>query len=211
MEIGEWVAGGGMRPGVASVAVTTGCRKGAGVSVTEGIGPLPSSGIISAVFTRAAEFDRAAAAEFGCGLLEPLAGLVVAHRRIAAARPAWGDVVLSADPANRVAVLAETSPGADAFTCAWDSIQRHMLSVDLEARRILAPPPRGAVPHHEGLGAVFCRMAHLYTISHDRFVLDGPRGRNRQQLARAFAAYETLARDLVAGRTRLPALCDRPA
>ncbi|MGI5221520.1 hypothetical protein [Nocardia sp. CA-290969] len=163
------------------------------------------------MFTRAADFDRAAAAGFGCGLLEPLAGLVVAHRRLAAARPEWDDLVLSRESTDQVAVFPETSPGANAFTCAWESVQRHMLSVDLEARRILAPPPPDAVPHHEGLGAVFGRLAHLYTISHNRFVLDGPCGPHRRQLARAFAGYETLARDLVAGRKRLPGLADRPA
>jgi hypothetical protein len=42
-------------------------------------------------------------------------------------------------------------------------------------------------------------------------VLDGPQGRNRRQLAREYAAYETLARELACGRKFLPSLFDRPA
>ncbi|MFI5715485.1 hypothetical protein [Nocardia sp. NPDC051750] len=144
-------------------------------------------------------------------MLEPLAGLVVAHRRMAAARPDWDEVVLTWDPGGRTPVLSATAAGTDGFTRAWEEVQRHMLSIDLEARRVLGQPPADAVTHHEGLGAIFGRMAHLYTISHDRFVLDGPQGRSRRQLAREYAAYETLARELACGRKFLPSLFDRPA
>ncbi|WP_280421696.1 hypothetical protein [Nocardia carnea] len=172
------------------------------------LGPFPSSRIISTVFTRAADFDRSAAAEIGCGMLESLAGLVVAHRRMAAARPVWDEIVL---PWGRWPGPPENGSAADPFACACDEVQRHMLSIDLEARRILGPPRPDSVPHHEGLGAVFGRMAHLYTVSFDRFVLDGPEGANRRRLVGEYIAYESLAHDLVTGRKCLPALSDRPA
>ena len=181
------------------------------MSDADELGPFPNSRIISAVFTRAAEFDRSAGAEFGCALLESLAGLVVAHRRMAAARPAWDDIVLPWGRPGQPPGSSETGSDTDPFACACDEVQRHMLSIDLEARRILGPPRPGSVPHREGLGAVFGRTAYLYTISFDRFILDGSEGANRRRLAREYAAYDALARDLVAGRKCLPALCDRPA
>ncbi|MBF6349517.1 hypothetical protein IU448_10845 [Nocardia flavorosea] len=181
------------------------------MSDADELGPFPSSRVVSAVFTRAAEFDRSAAAEFDCAMLESLAGLVVAHRRMAAARPAWDDIVLPWEEATTLPGRPENRSGADPFDCACDEVQRRMLSIDLEARRILGPPSPDSVSHHEGLGAVFGRMAHLYTISFDRFILDGPEGLNRRQLVREYAAYEALARDLVAGRKCLPALSQRPA
>lgn len=175
------------------------------------LGPFPSSRIVSAVFTRAAGFDRSAAAELGCAMLESLAGLVVAHRRMAAARPVWDAIVLPWGQPEEASGAAETGSDTDPFACACDEVQRHMLSIDLEARRILGPPRPDSMPHREGLGAVFGRMAHLYTISFDHFVLDGPEGPNRRRLVREYIAYEALARDLVTGRKCLPALSDRPA
>ncbi len=85
-----------------------------------------------------------------------------------------------------------------------------MHKIDLEACTIFGQAGAAAVEHHEGLGAVFGRAAHLYTISFNRFVLDGPEGRNRQQLGRALASYESLARDLICGRKYLPSLHRRP-
>lgn len=181
------------------------------MSDADGLGSFPSVRIISAVFAHAADFDRSAAAEFGCAMLESLAALVVAHRRMAAARPIWENIVLPWEEGGALPGRPGNRSGADPFDCACDEVQRRMLSIDLESRRILGPPRPDAVPHHEGLGAVFGRMAYLYTISFDRFVLDGPEGLNRRQLAREYRAYEALARDLVAGRKYLPALSDRPA
>ncbi|WP_280415285.1 hypothetical protein [Nocardia carnea] len=181
------------------------------MSGTDELGPFPRSRIISAVFTRAAEFDRSAAAEFGCVMLESLAGLVVAHRRMAAARPVWEEIVLPWGRPGEPPGPSETGSETDPFACACDEVQRHMLSLDLEARRILGPPRPDAVPHREGLGAIFGRMAYLYTISFDHFVLDGPEGPNRRRLAGEYIAYEALARDLVTGRKCLPALSERPA
>lgn len=181
------------------------------MSDAEELRPFPSSRIISAVFTRAAGFDRSAAAEFGCAMLESLAGLVVAHRRMAAARPVWDDIVLPWEQPGQPPGPSETGSDTDPFAYACDEVQRHMLSIDLEARRILGPARPDSVPHREGLGAVFGRMAHLYTISFDRFVLDGPEGPNRRRLVGEYIAYEALARDLVAERKCLPALFDRPA
>jgi len=61
-----------------------------------------------------------------------------------------------------------------------------------------------AVVHHEGLGAVFSRIAYLYTASFRRFLLDGPQGPHRQELGRTMAEYENLAGQLTSGRRRLP-------
>lgn len=180
------------------------------MSAADELGPFPSSRVISTVFTRAAGFGRSAAAELGCGMLESLAGLVVAHRRMAATRPVWDEIVLPWDGVGGTAESSESGSAADPFDCACDEVQRRMLSIDLEARRILGPPRPRSVPHHEGLGAVFGRMAYLYTISFDRFVLDGPEGANRRRLVAEYVAYEALARELAGGRKYLPALSDRP-
>lgn len=182
-------------------------RKGTGVSDADDLAPLPNSRIVSSVFTRAAEFDHRAAAESGCALLGSLANLVLAHRRLAAARPVWDEPALPWNP------IAESAygVGSDPFADAYDDIQRLMLSIDLEARRVLGPPGADSVPHREGLGAVFGRMAHLYTISFGRFILDGPEGAGRRRLVGEYIAYEALARDLAGGRKHLPLLSDRPS
>ena len=166
---------------------------------------MPDSRIVSAVFARVSE-PGTAGAVFGCPMLAAVAGLVDAHRRFAAAHPSWDDLVPARLPGGGGPELPETDP----FLGIWDDAQRHVLAVDREAHRILDEPDIGAVEHHEGLGAVFGRMAHLYTVSFDRFVLDGPLAPNRRQLARAYISYETLAGELVCGKRCLPPLSGRP-
>ncbi|MGW1741526.1 hypothetical protein ACWCPQ_22285 [Nocardia sp. NPDC001965] len=145
-----------------------------------------------------------------CPLLASVAGLVTAHRRFAAARPAWDDVVMTWPPGEIGPELPEMDPAEDRFAGIWEDAQRHILAIDLEAHRVLGVADIGAIEHHEGLGAVFGRMAYLYTISFDRFVSDGPQAPNRRQLARAYVAYETLARELACGRKCLPPVVGRP-
>ncbi|WP_327150270.1 hypothetical protein [Nocardia sp. NBC_01329] len=152
----------------------------------------------------------AAGGEFDCPLLVSVAGLVDAHRRLAAARPSWEDVVVTWSPDELGSDRPELDPAEDPFIEIWEDVQRHILAIDLEAHRVLGEPDIGAMEHYEGLGAVFGRMAHLYTISFDRFVLDGPQAPNRRQLARAYISYEALARELVCGKRRLPPLSGRP-
>ncbi|WP_174187992.1 hypothetical protein [Nocardia barduliensis] len=175
-----------------------------------GFGPLPDSRIVITVFARTAESGLDAAGAFGGGMLEPLAGLVEAHRRMATVQPDWDDVELTWTPGQKGPVLSTAGGNAEPFASAWEDAQRHMLAIDLEACKVLGQPDAGAVEHHEGLGAVLGRMAHLYTISFNRFVLDGPEGRNRQQLGRALVSYDSLARDLVCGKKCLPSPLTRP-
>lgn len=179
-----------------------GTVKGRGV-----FGPLPDSRALSAAFARAADYGRDAT-DPGRGILESIAGLVEVHRRMEALQPRWGDGVMTWDPKAGDMAVPTLDVEADPLLDAWEDAQRHISAIDLEARRILGEPPLGAVEHHEGLGTIFCRMAYLYTISFDRFVLDGPDGTNRKQLARAYASYEQLAHDLVCGRKYLPSPTD---
>ncbi|WP_280299431.1 hypothetical protein [Nocardia abscessus] len=172
-----------------------------------GLGPLPDIATVTTVFARASESGMAAASDFRGGILEPLAGLVDAHRRMAAAQARWDDVevVWASSP---VPVLAAV--GADSFAGAWENAQRHMLDIDLVSCEILGDPSAEAVEHHEGLGAVFGRMVHLHRISFNPFILDGPAGRNRQQFGRALISYERLACELICGRVYLPSPFTRP-
>jgi hypothetical protein len=156
------------------------------------------------VFARAAEFRTAGAADFGCPILVSVEGLVDAHRRLAATRPNWDEVVMTWTPGRSQPELPGMDLVADPFTGAWEDAQRHLLVIDREARRALGEPGSGAVKHHEGLGAVFGRLAYLYTISFDRYVLDGPQAAHRRQLARAYFSYEILARELACGEKCLP-------
>ncbi|MBF6227122.1 hypothetical protein IU470_18675 [Nocardia abscessus] len=169
-----------------------------------GFGPLPNIATVLRVLARTAELRTDAAGSLAGGMLEHLAGLVDAHRRMAAVQPEWGDVELTWTAGRKAPVLSVTGGNAEPFASAWDDAQRHMLEIDLEGCDVLGAPSVGAVEHHEGLGAVFGRMAYLYTISFDRFVLDGPKGENRLELGRALVSYESLARDLSCGRTFLP-------
>ncbi len=162
------------------------------------------------MFARVTGSGRVGGTDFGCPLLTSAAGLVDAHRRLAVARPSWDDVVMTWVPGAAGPELPEMDPADDPFTGSWEDAQRHILAIDLEAHRVLGEPGAGAVEHHEGLGAIFGRMAHLYTISFDRFVLDGPLAPNRRQLARAYFSYETLAGELVCGKKCLPPLFGRP-
>ncbi|WP_159848681.1 hypothetical protein [Nocardia sp. CY41] len=171
----------------------------------DGFGPLPDGRTVMTVFARTAELGMDAVSGFGDSMLKALVGLVIAHRRIAMAQPDWDDVVLTWTSGQVVPVLSVAHDSADSFVGAWEAAQRHMLAIDLEGCRVLGEPGAGAVEHHEGLGAVFGRMAHLHSVSFNRFfVLDGPEGRNRQQLGRALVSYESLARDLICGRKALP-------
>ncbi|MGW6336390.1 hypothetical protein [Nocardia rhamnosiphila] len=156
------------------------------------------------MFARAAQFRTAGAADFGCPMLTAVAGLVDAHRRLAATRPGWDEVVMTWIPGRSEPELPGMDLAADPFAGAWADAQRHLLVIDLEAHRVLGEPGTGAVAHHEGLGAVFGRLAHLYTMSFDRFVLDGPEAAHRRQLARAYFAYESLAHELARGAKCLP-------
>ncbi|WP_063039863.1 hypothetical protein [Nocardia grenadensis] len=156
------------------------------------------------MFARAAEFRTAGAADFGCSMLAAVAGLADAHRRLAASRPNWDDVVLTWIPGRPVPELPGMDLAADPFARAWEDAQRHLLVIDREAHRVLGTPGSGAVEHHEGLGAVFGRLAHLYTMSFDRYVRDGPEAVHRRQLARAYLSYESLARELACGEKCLP-------
>lgn len=175
-------------------------------------GPLPTGGTVMTVFAQAAELGVDAVHGSGGRLCKSLAGLVDAHRRMAVARPDWDDddVKLSWASGQAVPVLAVAGGGVDEFVGAWEDAQRHMLDIDQEAYEVLAEVSAEGVEHHEGLGAVFGRMAHLYTISFKRVVLDGPEGRNRQQLGRSLVAYESLARNLACGRVYLPSPLMRP-
>ncbi|MGW4718202.1 hypothetical protein [Nocardia sp. NPDC004260] len=172
-----------------------------------GLGPLPDIATVMRVFARASESGMAAASDFRGGILESLVGLVDAHRRMAAAQPRWRDVEV-VWASEQVPVLS--AAGADPFAGAWEDAQRHMLDIDLVSCEVLGDPNAEAVEHHEGLGAVFGRMVHLHRVSFNPFVLDGPAGRNRQQLGRALVAYEGLARELVSGRAYLPSPFARP-
>ncbi|WP_157106010.1 hypothetical protein [Nocardia sienata] len=176
-----------------------------------GFGPLPDSRAVSAVFARAAEFRTAGAADFGCPILVSVAGLVDAHRRLAATRPNWDEVAMTWIPGRSEPELPGMDLAADPFTGAWEDAQRHLLVIDLEAHRVLGEPGSGAVEHHEGLGAVFGRLAYLYTISFDRYILDGPQAAHRRQLARAYFSYESLARELACGEKCLPPPAGGPA
>ncbi|WP_328398020.1 hypothetical protein [Nocardia sp. NBC_00416] len=169
-------------------------------------GPLPDCRTVSTVFARAAEFGAHGAADFGCPMLDSVAGLVDAHRRMAVVQPSWDDVVLTWVPGQVGPELPEMDVHADPFTGVWEDAQRHILAIDFEAHRVLGESAGGAVRHHEGLGSVFARMAHLYTISFDRFISDGPEAPNRRQLIRAYIAYENLARRLADGKRCLPPL-----
>ncbi|MEU1527244.1 hypothetical protein ABZ413_34150 [Nocardia rhamnosiphila] len=166
---------------------------------------MPDSRVVSAVFARAAQFRTAGAADFGCPMLTGVAGLVDAHRRLAATRPGWDEVVMTWIPGRSEPELPGMDLAADPFIAAWADTQRHLLVIDLEARRVLGEPGSGAVEHHEGLGAVFGRLAHLYTMSFDRYVRDGPEAAHRRQLARAYFSYESLACELACGKKCLPA------
>lgn len=178
-------------------------RKGGTVKGRGVFGPLPDSRALSATFARAADYGKDVS-DRGGGILDSIVGLVDVHRRVETLQPRWGDGVMTWDPRVGDMVLPTIDVDADPFLGVWEDAQRHILAIDLEARRILGEPPVGAVEHYEGLGTVFCRMAYLYTISFNRFVLDGPEGTNRKQLARAYASYENLAHDLVRGRKCLP-------
>ncbi|WP_416563036.1 hypothetical protein [Nocardia testacea] len=160
--------------------------------------------MVSTVFARARETRTAGAADFGCPMLTAVAGLVDAHRHLAATRPNWDDVVLTWVPGRTEPELPDTDLAADPFVRAWEDAQRLLFVIDSEAHRLLGEPGSGAVEHHEGLGAVFGRLAYLYTISFDRFILDGPEAVHRRQLARAYFSYEGLARELACGQKRLP-------
>ncbi|MET8800020.1 hypothetical protein ABZV91_26945 [Nocardia sp. NPDC004568] len=160
--------------------------------------------MVSTVFVRAAESCTAGSADFGCPMLTAVAGLVNAHRRLATTRPSWDDVVMTWVPGRPEPDLDDMNLAADPFIRAWEDAQRHLFVIDSEAHRVLGEPVSDAVEHHEGLGAVFGRLAYLYTISFDRFVLDGPEAVHRRQLARAYFSYESLARELVCGEKRLP-------
>lgn len=175
-----------------------------------GFGPLPDIATVMRVFARTAELRMNAAGGLGGGILEQLAGLVDAHRRMAATQPDWDVVELTWTSGQKAPVLSVAGGNAEPFAHAWEDAQQHMHKIDLESCKILGKPGVAAVEHHEGLGAVFGRAAHLYTISFNRFVLDGPEGRNRQQLGRALVSYESLARDLVCGRKYLPSPYSRP-
>ncbi|MFD8249688.1 hypothetical protein [Nocardia sp. NPDC059691] len=126
---------------------------------------------------------------------------------MAVAQPDWDDVdvVWASGP---VPVLS--AAGADPFAGAWEDAQRHMLDIDLVSCSFLPDPSAAAVEHHEGLGAVFGRMVHLHRISFGPLILDGPAGRNRQQLGRALVSYDSLARELICGRRYLPSPFTRP-
>lgn len=181
-----------------------------GASVDNGFGPLPDITTVMRVFARTAEVGTDAAGGLDGGILEHLAGLVDAHRRMAAAQPDWDDAELTWTPGQQAPLLTVAGGNAEPFAHAWEDAQRHMHKIDLECSKVLGKPGAAAVEHHEGLGAVFGRAAHLYTISFHRFVLDGPEGRNRQQLGRALVSYESLARDLICGRRYLPSPYRRP-
>ncbi|MGW5384496.1 hypothetical protein [Nocardia sp. NPDC003963] len=176
-----------------------------------GLGPLPDSRVVSTVFARVAGSGAVGRVDPYCPLLAAVAGLVDAHRRLANTRPNWDDMVITWVPGEAGPELPEPDPVGDPFTGIWDEAQRHILTVDLEAHRVLGAPRFGAVEHHEGLGAVFGRMAHLYTVSFGPFVLDGPQALNRRQLARAYFSYESLARALACGEKSLPPLSARAA
>ncbi|MEV3963516.1 hypothetical protein AB0M34_21935 [Nocardia sp. NPDC050193] len=156
------------------------------------------------MFARAAQFRTAGAADFGCPMLISVAGLVNAHRRLAVTQPNWDDVVFTWVPGRPVPELPGMDLAADPFAEAWAEAQRHLHVIDSEAHRVLGEPGSGAVEHHEGLGAVFGRLAHLYTISFDRYIRDGPEAVHRRQLARAYFSYESLARELTCGEKCLP-------
>lgn len=172
-------------------------------------GPLPDSRAVSTIFARTADYGKGAT-DPGCGILGSIAGLVDVHRRMEAVRPSWGDGVTMWSSGAGGMVLPSMDVDADPFLDIWEEAQRHMSAIDLEACRILGEPPIGSVEHHEGLGTIFCRMAYLYTISFNRFVLDGPEGKNRKQLARAYVSYENLAHDLVCGKKYLPSPTGNP-
>lgn len=167
-------------------------------------GPFPDSRLVSIAFARASENVEDVAAESGCPMLVPIAGLVVAHRRMAEARPDIDEVVQTWRSGLDAQELVATDLNAGPFMQAWQEEQRHMLAIDTEAHRILATPRPDAIEHTERLGTVFSRMARLYTISFGRFVLDGPEGANRKRLTRELAAYESFARGLVDGTQCLP-------
>lgn len=174
-----------------------------------GFGPLPDSRVVSTVFAGVAG-SRTAKGEFDSPMLVSVAGLVDSHRRFAAATPSWDDLVITRLPGAAAPELPDMKPAADPFFGIWEEAQRYILAIDLEAHRVLGAPDVGAVEHHEGLGAVFGRMAHLYTISFDRYISDGPEAPNRRQLARAYMSYETLARELACGIRRLPPISGYP-
>lgn len=205
--IDEWAVW-GRSAGIAEIGQfkngRRGGRKWGTVHSRRGFGPLPDSRAVSAVLARAAGLRTAAAADFGCPILDSVAGLADAHRRLAAMRPNWDDVVITWIPGRPEPQLPGMDLAADPFTGAWEDAQRHLLVIDQEAQRVLGEPGSGAVEHHEGLGAVFGRLAYLYTISFDRYVLDGPEAAHRRQLARAYFSYESLARELVCGEKCLP-------
>ncbi len=166
-------------------------------------GPLPDSRTVATTFARAADYPMGAA-DPGHGIIESIAGLVNTHRRLEVLRPHWGDGVMTRTVGDRDIVLPSMDVDSDPFLRAWEDAQRHIAAIDLAAHGILGEPPIDAEEYHEGLGAVFCRMAYLYTISFNRFVLDGPEGVNRRQLARAYTSYDNLVHDLTCGKKYLP-------
>lgn len=163
-------------------------------------GPLPEVKDVMAVFTATARSGADAADAFPDEILRALAGLTDARRRMAMDRPGAEDIASGAMRLSPSAAQTDSDPW---FLASRDA-QRHMATIDFAARRVLGPPRAGALEHHEGLGTVFGRMAYWYVISFDRFVLDGPEGRNRRALGLSFASYETLARELASGRSYLP-------
>ncbi len=82
-------------------------------------GPLPDSRVVSTVFARAAQFRTVGAADFGCPMLTSVAGLVDAHRRLAATRPDWDEVVMTWIPGRFEPELPGMDLAADPFTGAW--------------------------------------------------------------------------------------------
>src|SRR5690606_6204314 len=159
-------------------------------------GPLPTARLIFDVLARV---DRNGHHVAGFTMLDALAGLAVLHRRMAEQPVSDGAATPPEDRAS--------SPGsvwAHSSIEIWDEAQHHIRAIDLAAHLLLGDSHPGAVVHHEGLGAVFSRIAFWHSASFRHVVLDGPQGRHRQELGRAIAGYEELCEQLTSGRRRLP-------
>ncbi|WP_331760983.1 hypothetical protein OG225_43015 (plasmid) [Nocardia sp. NBC_01377] len=161
----------------------------------DAIDTLPDSRLIVATFARHDESDLPTTTE--SVLLDSLGGLLDLHRRMATRTTTVDVPVASAVPEAADAEL-------DSVIEIWHESQRLITAIDREARRILSAPAPGAIEHPDGLGAVYSRLAYLYSISFDRFVFDGPDGGNRRRLGRAYIDHDDLHHHLMSGTKFLP-------
>ncbi|WP_331758771.1 hypothetical protein OG225_41230 (plasmid) [Nocardia sp. NBC_01377] len=171
----------------------------------DAIDTLPDSPLVVATFARRDEGDTPTAT--GSVLLDSLGGPLDAHRRMATRT---ATIEVSVAPGHAVAIPETADAGLDSMIEIWHESQRLIAAIGRQARRILGAPAPGATEHPDGLGAVYSRLAYLYSISFNRFVLDGPEGANRRRLGRAYIDHDDLVHHLTRGTKFLPTVLTAP-